>query len=519
MRGSRHLLAVAVLAAALVGPASSAAAPPKSGLPRLAPTALPAPEPAQSAELDKALAEIVAGKVDAGQARLREGGAALLPAMARRLAELRKSIAREPAAALIEEARKGRVKKDEKEKKHEKKDKAERDKERLAAAHQNDWLTLVMAKPRPNDQVFKDTVAVLAIGRALVDLGTTPAAREVVNVYFYFGDLFRIDAQQLVLRLGDKAVPALTEARKHDVEKVRRWAARELDTLGRAIPGEAVQIADPDVVADVIRAYGRAKELDALRVIVSFTGSDRASIRDAAREAVTSFGDAALWQLREAYESTIGKKPPPGSTWDKIALELFESQDRARLEEIVSTFDEGVAAMKDKKLDVATKAFDAVLARFPGFDRRGEMVPAYADLARQVADDDRSRAIVLARKAARLDAAGPLAKPMESLALTLEGESLAASGVVDLAILQRAIALDPENARARATLARLEANPAAVPNQRARYVGAGAIGVVAAIVCAILALSGRRAAPAPAAAPPPPPEPAAPGEEPPPDAA
>ncbi len=498
------LLVASALSLGTLSLVTAPAAAPRAGLPRLASTALPAPEAAQTTELDKALAEIVGGKVDAGQARLREGGAALLPAMARRLAELRKSLAREQAAAIIEEARKGRVK-DDKHKKHEKKDKAEREKERQAAAHQNDWLTLVMAKPRPSDQAFKDTVAVLAIGRALVDLGTTPAAREIVNVYFYFGDLFRIDAQQLVARLGDKAVPALTEARKHDVEKVRRWAARALDALGRAIPGEAVQIADPDVVADVIRAYGRAKEVEALRMIVSFTGSDRVVIRDAAREAVSSFGDAALWQLREAYEATIGKRPPPGSTWDKLAHELFEAQDRARLEEIVSTFDEGMAALKDKHLDVATRSFDAVLARFPGFDRRGEMVPAYAGLARDLADKDRARAVVLARKASRLDAAGPLAKPMESLALTLEGEALAESGVVDLAILQRAVSLDPDNARAKATLSRLESNPAALPTSRARYVGAAAVGVAALVVCAALALGGRRAPPS--AAPPPPPGP------------
>ncbi len=495
MRAPRHLLAVAALAATLAGPATTGAAPRHPGLPRLASTALPAPEPAQSTELDKALAEIVAGKLEAGQARLKDGGAALLPAMARRLAELRKSLARDAAAAIIEEARKGRTKSDDKHKKHDKRDKAEREKERQAAAYQNDWLALVMAKPRPTEQAFKDTVAVLAIGRALVELGTTPAAREVVNIYFYFGDLFRIDAQQLVQRLGDRAVPALTEARKHDVEKVRRWAARALDTLGRAIPGEAVQIADPEIVADVIRAYGRAKELDALRVIVSFTGSDRASIRDAAREAVSSFGDAALWQLREAYEATIGKRPPPGSTWDKIALELFESQDRARLEEIVSTFDEGVAALKEKKLDVATKSFDVVLARFPGFDRRGEMVPAYAELARELADKERPRAIVLARKASRLELDGPLARPMESLALTLEGEALAESGVVDLAILQRALALDPQNTRARAVISRLESNPAALQSPRGRYLGAGAIGVAALVVCLVLALGGRRGGP------------------------
>jgi len=146
----------------------------------------------------------------------------------------------------------------------------------------------------------------------------------LIDVFFYFGDLFRVDVQLQIAKLGDRAVPALLEAKKHDVEKVRRWAAKQLDALGRAIPGEAVQIADPEVLADVLRAYGRAKEIDALRVVVSFTSSDRVHVREAAREALVSYGEAALWMLREAIESATGKRPPAGTPWDKLATDLFE---------------------------------------------------------------------------------------------------------------------------------------------------------------------------------------------------
>src|SRR4029079_819017 len=88
------------------------------------------------------------------------------------------------------------------------------------------------------------------------EIGAPPAIREMIQLHAQFGDLLRIDLQRQVMKLKDKAVPALIEARQHDAKIVQKWASKQLDLLGRAIPGEAVSTNDTQVLADVLRAYG-----------------------------------------------------------------------------------------------------------------------------------------------------------------------------------------------------------------------------------------------------------------------
>jgi hypothetical protein len=500
-RGAARAAAAAALAsfaalATLAPPRPAPAAPAaQAPLPRLASTALPPPDADLARELEAALAKAAGGKDDerqAGLSALRDAGPAMVPALARKLAELRKSLDRDAAGALIAEARRRGRAKAGAAPAPAPKGPAGADDE--AGEGGGDWLAFVTAAPRPGDATYRDVVAVLAAERALADAGTTPAVRELVNVFVYFGDLFRIDVQHMLARLGDRALPALLEARKHEAERVRRWASRQLDALGKAIPGEAVQVTDPQVLADVLRAYGRTKDVDALRVVVSFAGSDRAQVRDAAREALVNYGEAAIWQLREAYENLLGQRPPPGSPWDKLAADLFEAHDRARLAEVYALFDEGLELGRAGRFADMAERFDRVLARAPTFERRAEMVPGYLSLARSVDADDPGRALALARKALRLDPQGAHAKALGSYVLTLEGEAQLGRGLADAVPFQRAVDLDPSNGRARADLARLERGPGLAPPGPYRYAAAAAV-ALAALASALFLRPWRRATP------------------------
>lgn len=475
----------------------SSAAPARTALPKLASTVLPPPDPAQLAELDKALAKFLSAKDDErkeGLLQIKEGGVAWLPAMSRRLGELRKSANREAMATMIDDARKhgrkmrkgnrpeGDDKPDQKKKKPKKDPSDTNDKSDGA----NDWLGLVTLNAQPSNPVYRDLVTILALERGWVEIGTTAAVRDLVNVYVYFGDLFRVDVQHMIERLGDRAVPALLEAKKHDAEKVRRWASKQLDTLGRAIPGEAVQVTDPVVLADVLRAYGRTKDIEALRPLVSFASSDRVQIRDAAREAVCSYGEAALWQLREAYETLTGQRPPPGATWDKIATDLFGVHDRARLAEVYTLFDEGLAAYREKKLEEMAAAFDKVLARAPTFERRNEMAAGYYELAQSVESKGIDQSLLYARKALRLAPDAPDAKKLESYILTLEGEQQVNAGLADTVPFKRAIEVDPNNDRARRDLQRVEQNLQVRSAPGYRYLAAAVVGAIGALAALIV---------------------------------
>jgi tetratricopeptide (TPR) repeat protein len=488
--------------------ASSAATPASVGasnaplpdLPKLQPISTPSPDPTALRELDRLLERLTAdddrSRTDA-RAAIADATAAMIPAVHHRLAELRKGIDRDEAARVLEAARKsgrkarkaegkeGKVTKGDKPRKEHKDDDAD----------DGDWLDFLLASPHPKDAAWRDLVHLFGMIRVCASVGSTPAVREIVQLYAHFGDLVRVDLQRQVAKLRDKAVPALIEARQHDAKSVQKWANKELDVLGRAIPGEAVASGDTQILADVLRAYGRTRDVDAVRVILSFCNSDRVQLREASREALVAVGEPGIWQIRDQYLGLTGDKPPRAWTWDRIARELFGIYDRQRLAETAKLMDDGAAAAGEGKVKQAVEAFDKVLARSPLFERRREMVPSYVARARELEDAQPEDALAMMRKALRLDPNGERAKSIEAEVAYLEGTLSVAHGAPDRTAFERALALDPTHERARRGLAALD-DPAAVVRQdnMKRYVGASGIALAAVIA---LILLGRRRAPPP----------------------
>jgi tetratricopeptide (TPR) repeat protein len=316
----------------------------------------------------------------------------------------------------------------------------------------------------------------------LTTVGTTPAVRELLQMYSYFGELLRIDLARQVNKLRDKAVPALIEARQHDAKIVQRFAVKELDLLGRTIPGEAVGVTDPQVLADILRAYGRTRDVDAERVVLSFCNSERIKLREAAREAITAIGEPGIWQLRDAYLNQTGNKAPRDFTWDRMARELFGMYDRARLAEVYKLMDEGVEQAKAQHWIEATDAFDKVLARSPVFERRKEMTTAYVERAKLVEAKEPAISLELMRKALRLDPQGDGAKKIEANIAYLEGMALIERGTPDKFPFTKAIEIDPTHERAKRALAELEQERVAPKKSFVRrYVAAGGVGFAALI--------------------------------------
>jgi hypothetical protein len=337
-----------------------------------------------------------------------------------------------------------------------------------------DYFQLVLADAKPTQNTWKDLVRLLALSRMLEQVGTTPAVRGLVDVYVRFGDFMRIDTQKALSRLGDRAVPALLEARRHQAERIGNWASRQLDALGRAAPSQAAQITDPTVLADVLRAYGRTKDLDAARIVISFAGSERAQLRDAARQAIGMLGEAGHWQLRDAYEDVVGKRAQRDWTWERTARELFGELDRLRRAELLLRFEAGQKAQAAGDLEAMRNAFDEVLARVPFFERADEMVGGYWEYAKKHAQDRRDDAIFALRRAERLSRGAPHHDAIESLLLTLEAERLEANQIIDRSLLKRAVTLDPANQRARTRLEELS-RPKATDTSNLRYGLAGGI--------------------------------------------
>lgn len=538
-----------VEAAGELSPAGSASAAAGAAqlpeLPRLAPITLPEPDPGALQDLDRLLERLTADDErtrDNAKAALAEAASpAMIAAIRQRVQDIRGSLDRDAAPRLLEDARKaGRkslkaAKDDEAPAKKGSKDAAKsggkesgkdkaapkdgtkagsKDKDKAAPKEapkaaekkakesddEGDWLDFMLAAARPKDKAWRSLVHLLAMERLLTAIGTTPAVRELIALHAYFGEMLRIDLQRQVAKLRDKAVPALIEARQHDAKIVQRWANKQLDQLGRAIPGEAVATNDTQVLADVLRAYGRTRDVDAVRVILSFCNSDRIQLREAARESISAIGEPGIWQLRDVYLNLTGSKPPREWTWDRIARELFATYDRARLAEVYKLMDQGVALANEGKLAEATDAFDKVLARSPLFERRKEMVKTYIDRAMQIEGERRDEALSMLRKALRLDPKGDGAKKLEAEIAYLEGVILIEQGSADRFLLNRALELDPSHDRAKKALLSLEEKVVERQSNLHRYAAAAGIGLAALIAMILLGRRPRRPPGSPPAA-------------------
>lgn len=418
-----------------------------------------------AAELDKQMELLGHESIDqrrAGASALVAMGAGAVPAISQRLSEMRRSGvsgAYNVMRALLRERKES-----------------------------GDLVDLLVAlKP---DSGTQRALSIVCLLRASARVGTWVATKPMIPFASEAGGGFRPELTRQMKGLGDRSLAALIEARRDSAQETRAWALALLESMGKRAPGDAVQTNDNQVLADVLRAYANIKDLDALPVVLSFVNSDRVQVRTAAREATLAYGTDGTWRLREAYAVLTGEQTPDGLQAADLAKKLFDAYDHFRLQEVYALLESGLSKQRDGKLAGAVADFDKVLARQPMLDRRAEMAPAYAAWGESLEAEDRPAALDALRKALRLDEAGTRPSHVRSEILTLEGEDLVARGIADVQPFEDALALDPRNAHARASLDRLRADE---QSSRARTVRvAAAAGLFVAAVGALFVVGGRR---------------------------
>jgi len=342
-----------------------------------------------------------------------------------------------------------------------------------------DYLEMLVLHGDRSSPQLRALTEVVTYSRLFEKIGTLPATRGLVSVYVRFGEFLRVDTQLALARLGDRAVAALVEATGHPAPRIASWAERQLSDLGKSRPSEALQIDDPAARADVLRAYGKLRPLEVLPLLVSYASSDTAPVRAAAREALSAYGEAALWALREGYEKTLGERAPLSWSWERVARELFARFDQQRRGDVFGLYEQGRSAERNGDLLAACAAFDQLLAREPLFELGASMAETYLRCAS--ADANAQRALLAASRAERLEPQNPLHDRAVSLRQTLQAEALMQRGLIDRTLLERARQLDPHNQRAEALLEQVGATSRWRIGPWMRYLGAGAILVLGAI--------------------------------------
>lgn len=336
-------------------------------------------------------------------------------------------------------------------------------------------LDETVERAEPQSEAWRNLVHALAMSRMLRHIGNAAAARSLVHVYVRFGEFMRVNTQLELEVMGDRSLAALIEARRHPAQKIAQWAERQLDLRGKAIVGEALRTEDQEALADVLRAYGRIRDPDAARVILGFAQSERAQLRNAAREAVVLLGEVATWQLRDAYENTVGKRAAREWSWQRTARELFTELDRLRQAQEYELFELGRQAHQAGRLEEMLEKYDRVLAFNPMFERRDEMSTGYLDYARKYGDEHPDQAISALRRAERIAASEDERKALRSLRYTYEARQLLDAGIADQGLVHQALALDPKNRLAEETLEAALADGTIRVHPTARYWGAGVI--------------------------------------------
>ncbi|HEY5955548.1 MAG TPA: hypothetical protein VIV60_03300 [Polyangiaceae bacterium] len=348
-----------------------------------------------------------------------------------------------------------------------------------ASATRTDLLKLLLDKPRPKDEGWRDLTELVAVSRMLTAIGNVHAARGLIEIYVRFGEFMRVDVQNRLYDLKDGAVAALIETRRHRAEKIAHFADRQLDRLGKGVPGEAIRTESFEILADVLRAYGRVKDPDAARIIISYANSERYQVREAARQAIVMLGEVGIWQLREAFENIAGKRPRRDWSWERTARELFFEYDRLHVVKAYELLDKGRLAAEEKRFEEMAEAYDSLLARSPQFDKAATLAPGYFEYAQRIAQQKPEVAKAALVRVERLASDTTLRQRARSLRETLEASELAQRGIVDAYVLNRALEQDPANQSARRLLA--SGDQALIDAQavRTRWLTSGAIGLVA----------------------------------------
>jgi hypothetical protein len=331
--------------------------------------------------------------------------------------------------------------------------------------------------------------------RALEQVGTARSLRLVADIVALDGTAWEQETHRTVERLGVRLGPMLIEVRSHPSAAVRRWSRWATAELALDQPGRAIQLpsvaGDTALLANMLRAWGTAHDLNAMRVVVSFVGSEHGEVRDAARAAVEQFGRNAIWIVREQLALVSGREADPRWGWERTHRALLDAHDEARLAPVRAELALGEAAAARGEWEAMGARFDRVLLRAPELAQRSQMADGYARLAafRRERRDPIGAAQEF-RRAVALAAPGDERERWLTDLRAVQADIDLARGLVDLHAYRGRLTRDADDSFAATVVARLSGERPAASKQRRRVAAAG--GAVLALLGAAALLHRRR---------------------------
>jgi hypothetical protein len=326
----------------------------------------------------------------------------------------------------------------------------------------------------------------ILLWRALEQMGTSAAFRLIADLVALDGGAWEQETHRVVERVGARLGPMLIEVRSHPSPALRRWSRWATTELGFDQPGRAIQLPvvanDTTLLADTLRAWGAVHDLSAIRVVVSFTGSEHGEVRDAARAALAQLGRNAIWVVREQLTLVSGREADPRWGWERTHRALLEAHDDARLAPVRAELAQGEVAAARGELEFMGACFDRVLLRAPELAQRDRMADGYARLGafRREREDLVGAARALRRAVSLAHAGDARARWLAELR-AVQADLDLARGVADLHAYRARMTNNATDGFAASVVARLTGLQATESRNRRR---------IAAACAAVLALLG-----------------------------
>jgi tetratricopeptide (TPR) repeat protein len=407
-----------------------------------------------------------------------------------------------------------------------------RSKKQIERADKLDWLAklLELSADTPG---LSDAIVDVAIIRALAH-GKAPGGYAILDFGFADGLIYRDECGRYLRNMRPYSIPALIEAAgQRRNYSLYRYATYQLERLDRQSSVKALNAAggDADLEIAVLRAFGKVRYRDAVRVVWANVNHHVPTTRAAARKAWLRYvtgkppkpapkrflkktgGEKTkkkkkLWLnsrelarvlLEEDYEKTFGKDPRRSWSEETLTKKLFEHFDAERKKREEADFVAANQLVANGKYAEAATAFDRLLTTDAQHPRKAEMVPAFLGYARQLAADGKWRlAAAQFRKTALLAEGTKDGNKARAWYHYTLGRALADDGAKDESKeqLRKALAVDSSFAEAKAALAgrapKAGEKPAAEKKGRSWMLYAGIGGGGIALLLLVIGLVIRR---------------------------
>lgn len=269
--------------------------------------------------------------------------------------------------------------------------------------------------------------------RLLENVGTVDAARRMAALLAMDGTTWMYEARRIRLRMGMRLAPWFVLSQNDPRSVVRTWARAGVEQLGLAdAPRAIAQARDPSTLAALLVAYGTIRDMNAMRVTGAYLNSDKAIVRNAARDAIQRYGRNSIWVLRDAYARSTQRDADLTLSARDLAAALFATLDEERIASARHALAEADAALATSDFQRAFDSLEAIAIDHPGTVDEAELSNRYERVAAAAEDAESDNLAEAAWNRVRWTASDPAkVTHARQRSLALRARSSASVGIAD----------------------------------------------------------------------------------------